>query len=352
MAKRDYYEILGVPKNAGKDQIKKAYRDLAKKYHPDVNKEKDAAERFKEVSEAYAVLSDDQKRATYDQFGHAGFDQRYSREDIFRDFDFDVFRDLGVDFGGFDSIFDVFFGRQREQHRGYDIRYDLKITLEEATEGIEKNIQVRRHEACRTCKGSGSKDGKIKECDECNGSGQVRRSSRALFGVFTQISSCGNCNGTGRIIQNPCRDCMGAGTEVNTADIKIKIPAGVDNGTQLRLSGQGERANGGTGDLYVSIHVLPHQIFERENEHLYCTRSISFSVACLGGEIEIPLLRGKTKLKIPAGTQPQTTFRLKGLGIKRLHGHGSGDLFVTVNIKIPEKLSKRQRDLLQEFEKE
>lgn len=349
MAKRDYYNILGVQKNASKDEIKASYKKLAKQYHPDVNKGKDSEEKFKELSEAYAVLSDDQKRAQYDQFGHDTFDQRFSQEDIFRNFDFDIFRE----FGNFDSIFDTFFGRRHQSSGGADVRYDLKLTFEEAAFGIEKTIDVERKEDCDSCSGTGSSDKKLATCDECNGRGQVQKTRRTAFGIFTQIGACVRCQGTGKRVTNPCKACKGSGLADRAREIKVKVPAGVDNGTTIRLSGEGEVTDDRVaGDLYIVVHVMPHQSFEREGPDIYSEKKISFSQAVLGAEVEVQTLNNKATLKIPPGTQSHTTFRLNGLGIKKLNKSGNGDFFIRVIVDIPQKLSKRQRELMEELSKE
>jgi molecular chaperone DnaJ len=238
MAKKDYYEILGVNKGASKEEIKKAYKKLAKKYHPDISKDKNTEEKFKEISEAYAVLSDDSKRAQYDQFGHAGFDQRFTQEDIFRNFDFDVFRDFG--FNSFDNIFDIFFGRRRTKRRGNDLRYDLDITFEEAAFGSKKELEIPRTEVCERCNGTGAEGDNFEKCDNCNGTGQYRQVRRTMLGSFTQITTCMKCGGTGRIIKKECKGCKGKGVVRKIKKITVNIPAGVDNGSRIRLSGEGE----------------------------------------------------------------------------------------------------------------
>lgn len=351
MVKRDYYDILGIQRNATNEEIKVAYKKLAKQYHPDLNKGKDAEEKFKELSEAYAVLSDDQKRAQYDQFGHDAFDQKFSREDIFRDFDFDIFREFG---GGFDSIFDMFFGgRRRQREGGTDLRYDLKLTFEEAAFGAEKTVEINRHEPCGACNGTGSADSKRSTCGECHGRGQVQTTRRTPFGIFTQIGTCRACNGEGQQIRNPCKQCRGSKIATATREIKVKIPAGVDNGTTIRLSGEGEMTEDRiAGDLYVVVHVMPHKFFERDGPDLYTEKRISFAQAVLGADIEIPTLDNVAKLKIPPVTQSHTTFRLNGLGIKKLNKSGNGDFFVRIVVDVPEKLSKKQRELIKELAKE
>ncbi len=349
MAKHDYYETLDVPKNATKDEVKAAYKNLAKQYHPDLNKSKGAEEKFKEISEAYAVLSDDQKRAQYDQFGHEAFDQRFTQEDIFRNFDFDIFRE----FGNFDSIFNMFFGRQRRSEGGTDMRYDLKLTFEEAAFGTEKTIEVSRHESCEACSGTGSADGSLATCPECHGRGQVQKSRRTAFGIFTQIGVCSTCRGEGKTITSPCKKCRGSGLVEATREIKVKVPAGVDNGTTIRLTGEGEATEDRiAGDLYVVVHVMPHKTFEREGPDLYAEKKISFAQAALGAEAEVSTLSGAATIKIPPGTQSHTTFRLNGLGIKKLNRSGHGDLFIKIVVDVPERLTKRQRELIEELAEE
>jgi molecular chaperone DnaJ len=351
MQKRDYYEVLGVDKNASKDEIKRAYRKLAMQYHPDRNKSPDAEEKFKEISEAYGVLSDDTKRAQYDRFGHAGIDWRYSREDIFRD--------LGFGFGGFDSIFDMFFGGRRRRYkpgprRGSDLRFDLEITLEQAARGLKTNIKLPRTETCPICHGSRAEPGTAPmQCPTCNGSGQVGYTKRTPFGQFTSVTTCNRCRGEGKIIDKPCQECRGRGTIQRTRKISVKIPPGVDTGSRVRISGEGEAGERGgpPGDLYVVIHVKPHEIFVRENDDILCEVPISFSQASLGDEIEVPTLDGKAKIKIPAGTQTGTIFRLRGKGMPNLQGYGKGDQHVRVVVVTPTKLSEKQRELLEELAK-
>jgi len=357
--KRDYYEILGVPRNATKDQIKNAYRDLALKYHPDRNKAPDAEEKFKEISEAYAVLSDDEKRATYDQFGHAGFDQRYSQEDIFRGANFeDLFREFGFDFGGshfddlfFSSFFGSPFGGRRRSGRGADLRYDVQITLEEAAKGASKEISFKRNRACSRCGGSGAEPGsRIITCQKCGGSGQVRTSRRlGGFGSFTSVATCSACAGNGKKPEKECRECRGSGSQIYTETLSVEIPPGVDTGSQLRLEGMGERGPSSPGDLYVFIHVKDHPLFKRDGADIYLETPISFSQAALGAEIEVPTLFGKAKLKIPAGTQTHTIFRMRGEGMPRLRGRGKGDQLVRVIVRTPTNLSEKQRKLLSEL---
>ena len=351
MSKRDYYEILGISKNASKDEIKKAYKQLAKKYHPDINKENDG-EKFKEISEAYAVLSDDNKKAQYDQYGHAGFDQRFSQEDIFRGTDFsDVFDDVfgSNEFGG--SIFDMFFGgRQRQDAGGADLRYDLELDFEDAVFGIEKEIQVTKNEACKKCKGSGAEDGKFETCGECKGNGQVRVTRKTMFGIMTQIVECRKCNATGKIIKEYCKNCKGNGIEQVTKVLKVKIPAGVDTGSRIRLSGEGEPARSGhAGDLYIYLFVKENDKFKREGDNLFYDLIISYPQAVFGDDVEFEGLRKNIKLNIPVGTKVGTVFRLKNEGVKRLQKSGAGDLYVKMNIDVPTKLTKDQKKKLEEF---
>jgi len=357
--KRDYYEILGVPRNATKSEIKNAYRKLALKYHPDRNKDPGAEEKFKEISEAYAILSDDEKRRQYDQFGHAGIDGKYTWDDIFRGVDFDeIFRDMGFGFGGFDSIFDVFFRgapRRRGPARGRDLRYDLEITLEEAAKGLSTQVEVPRTEVCEACRGTGAKAGtEPRICPACKGTGQVQNVRTSGFTRFVQISTCNRCRGRGRIIDTPCEVCRGIGTVKKRRKIDITIPPGVDTGSHLRLAGQGEAVSGdgAPGDLYVVIHVKPHQYFKRSGDDILYEMEIGYAQAALGTRVEVPTLTGKAELRIPPGTQPGTLFRIRGKGMPSLHGHGRGDELVRVNLRVPTKLSKRQKQLLEELARE
>lgn len=360
--KRDYYEILGVHKNATLDEIKKAYRELALKYHPDRvphEQKKEAEEKFKEISEAYAVLSDSEKRALYDQYGHSGIDQRYAYEDIFKGADFSsIFRDLGdFGFGGglFEEIFgdlgfDIFGGRRTSasgrMRRGRDLEIAIDITLEEAASGVEKTITVPRYETCSVCRGTGAKPGTKKNtCSQCRGSGRVVVSS----GFFQLAQTCPRCKGEGSVIQTPCPDCHGESRTKVTSKIKVKIPAGVDTGSQLRVRGEGEAGTEGRGDLYVYIEVKPHPVFQRHNNDILTEITVSLSKAILGSEVEVPTLDGNVMMKIPAGTQSGKIFRLKAKGIPDLHGRGTGDELVRVNVQIPQHLTPQQRKLIEEF---
>ncbi len=356
-SKRDYYEVLDVPKNASKQEIKKAYRKLALKYHPDRNRSPDAEEKFKEISEAYAILSDDEKRMQYDRLGHEGISGRYTWDDIFRGADFDsIFRDIGFGFGGFDTIFNVFFGgrarRRRGPRKGTDLRYDIEISLEEAAFGLEKNLRIPGSDVCGTCHGSGAKPGTdIKNCPKCNGNGEVRRTRSFGNMHFAEIQTCNECNGKGVLIKDLCKDCKGKGIVQRLHSIKLKIPPGIDDGYSLRLSGEGELgAQGGPkGDLYVVVHVKSHKIFERDGDAIFCEARIGFPQAALGTKINVPTLNGKAKLKIPAGTQTGTLLRLRGKGVPHLNGWGRGDQFVRVNVRTPTKLTRRQKKLLVEL---
>jgi molecular chaperone DnaJ len=363
MEKRDYYEILGIDKSADKKEIKKAYRKLALKYHPDKNPDKDAEEKFKEISEAYAVLYDDEKRQMYDQYGHAGIDQRYSYEDIFRNADFgDIFRGMGFDFGfGFEDIFEHFFGhragfnhRRTRNIRGADLRYDIELSLEDAYDGLETEIRVPRTEKCDDCGGSGAAAGTSpKKCSVCGGSGQVRNSRRTAFGMFTQVTECNKCNGSGATIDKPCRRCRGIGRIQVTRNIDIKIPSGVDEGSQLRLRGEGEGGYTQNGDLYITIHVKNNQRFHRKGLNLFTRRELTFPEAALGTKIDVETIDGsKGKLKIPEGTQNGEIFKIKNKGMPDLHGRSFGNLYVEVIVRTPRNLSRNAKKLLQEFEKE
>jgi molecular chaperone DnaJ len=364
--KRDYYEVLGVPKGASMDQIKQAYRKLALQYHPDRNKAPDAAERFKEISEAYAVLSDQKKREQYDQYGHAGFDQMYSQEDIYRGADFsdfeDVFRSFGIDpFGGFGGgmFGDVFGfrggrrsgGRMREY--GADLETSVEITLEEAAKGLKKDISYHRSKACTRCNGSGSEPGSSrKTCPACNGRGQVQQARRAGPMAFYTVTTCGRCRGEGSVVEKPCKSCGGSGKASSNEHIKASIPPGVQSGMRLHLEGLGEYCRDGPGDLFVRVYVRQHDVFERRDDDLHTDAHISFARAALGGEIEVPTLAGSAKLHIPPGTESHTVFRLKGEGMPRLSRGGKGDEMVRVLIEVPKKLSQQQRKLLEELETE
>ncbi|MFH1191776.1 MAG: molecular chaperone DnaJ [Candidatus Omnitrophota bacterium] len=361
--KGDYYEILGVPKSAGLDEIKKAYREMALKYHPDrvpAEEKKAAEERFKGISEAYAVLSDSSKRDLYNQYGHSGIDQKYAQEDIFRGADFSsIFREMGGGGGGTGSIFEELFGdlgfdisgsrqtrSQTARRRGRDLQIAIEISLEEVSEGVEKIISVPRYETCAVCSGSGAKPGtKRTVCSQCKGAGKTVVSN----GFFQLAQTCSRCGGEGSIIANACSDCKGEGRVKITKKIKVKIPAGVDNGSQLRVRAEGEAGVNSRGDLYVVIEVREHEIFQRHHNDIATSVKISLAKAVLGGEVEVPALDGKLMMKIPAGTQCGKTFRLKGKGITDLHSRDMGDELIKVDVEIPVKLTAQQRQLIEEF---
>ncbi|MBD3109740.1 molecular chaperone DnaJ [Bacillus sp. AGMB 02131] len=352
MSKRDYYEVLGVSKSASKDEIKKAYRKLSKQYHPDINKEPDADEKFKEITEAYEVLSDDQKRAQYDQFGHTNPNQGFGGGGFSGDF--------GGGFGGFEDIFSTFFGgggggRRRDPNaprQGADLQYTMTISFEDAVFGKETTIEIPSEENCDTCKGTGAKPGtKVENCSHCNGSGQINVEQNTPFGRIVNRTTCRHCGGTGKHIPSKCTTCHGAGKVKKRKKINVKIPAGIDDGQQLRVAGKGEPGiNGGpAGDLYVVFHVKEHEFFERHNDDVYCEVPLTFAQAALGDEIEIPTLHGKVQLTIPAGTQTGKKFRLKGKGIPNVRGYGQGDQYVIVRVVTPSKLTEKQKQLLKEF---
>ncbi len=352
LAKRDYYEVLGVQKNASEEEIKSAYRRKAKESHPDLHQDDKAAEeRFKEVNEAYEVLSDANKRARYDQFGHEA-------PNMGGPGGFDFGGGFGG-FGGFDSIFDTFFGggggqRQRNgPERGADLRYDMTITFEEAAFGVKKEFRFQRSENCDTCGGTGAKPGTSpQKCTTCNGTGQVRMTTNSLFGQVVTQRPCSACNGTGQIIQERCPKCNGGGRMRATRTATVNIPAGIDNSQMITMSGQGEPGvrGGPSGDLYVYITVKPHKLFKREGYNLFCEIPLSITQAALGGEIEIPTLEGPMQHNVPEGTQNDTEFRFRGKGVQMLRGGGKGDLFVKVHVDVPRKLTDKQKELLRAFE--
>ncbi|MGI2293956.1 molecular chaperone DnaJ [Paenibacillus sp. GXUN7292] len=343
--KRDYYEVLGISKDASADDIKKSYRRLARQYHPDVNKAADAEEKFKEVKEAYDVLSDDGKRSTYDRYGHVDPNQGMGGAG-------------GADFGGFGDIFDMFFGGgggRRDPNapqRGNDLQYTMTIDFKEAVFGKETEITIPRTESCEPCRGTGAKPGTHPEtCSVCRGSGQQEVVSNTPFGRMVNRRACSNCSGTGKVIKEKCGTCHGAGQVKKQRKIKVNIPAGVDEGAQIRISGEGEGGlrGGPAGDLYIVLRVKPHEFFDREGDDIYCEVPLTFVQAALGDEIEIPTLTEKVKLKIPAGTQTGTYFRLNGKGVPKLRGYGQGDQHVKVTLVTPTKLTEEQKDLLRQF---
>ncbi len=348
MAKRDYYEVLGVPKNASEPEIKQAYRNLARKYHPDVNpNNKDAVEIFKEVNEAYQVLMDSQKRAAYDQFGHAGLGGQGFN---YQDFSSGGFSGFGDIFG--DIISDFFGGSSNKggARRGADLRYDLEITFEEAVFGCEKTITVHRSNACTACNGSGAQAGTGRTtCPVCKGRGTISLAQ----GFFAIQRTCHQCQGQGEIIDKPCGTCKGTGRVKTSEKLSVKIPAGVETGNKVRVQGEGEpgERGGPPGNLYIVLMVGKHEIFERVGDNIICERNISFPMAALGGEVEVPTLRGPLKIKIPAGTQTGKVFRLKGYGVKSIHG-GEGDQLVKIFVRVPTSLNDKQRELIFQLAKE
>jgi len=358
--KRDYYEVLGVDRQAGEDEIKKAYRQLARQYHPDVTKEdpKVAEERFKEISEAYEVLMDKQKRDLYDQYGHAGVNSQFQGGGFnWNDFTHqgdirDIFGDMG--FGG-GNIFDMFFGgggRSRGPRQGQSLRYDLEITLEEAFEGVKKDLTLPLTVKCDACGGTGSKSRKEEVCAQCGGKGQVQRVERRGYSQFISVGACPKCGGSGKDIKDPCPECDGGWTR-KRQKISLDIPKGVDSGMRLRVAGAGEPSpdGGPPGDLFVVVNLKDHKVFQRDGPDLYLTQEIGFPEAALGASLEIPTLEGKkVEMSVPAGTQPGEVQRLKGLGMPHMNGHGRGDLYVRLKLVVPKRLTAEQKELLRKFD--
>jgi molecular chaperone DnaJ len=348
MADRDYYDILGVGRGVGEEDIRKAFRKKAMEFHPDRNKSADAEDKFKEINEAYQVLSDPNKRARYDQFGKAGVGSGPGQP-------FD-----GSDgFGGFGDIFDSFFGsgsgRRRQAQRGSDLQHRVVLSFEESVFGAEREVDLTRLEDCGTCSGAGNDPGTpLETCNTCKGNGQVRRAQRSVFGQFTQVITCASCQGRGSIIKTPCSNCRGGGKERMTRKIAVDIPAGVESGMQVRLTGEGDASSegGGTGNLYVYIDVQEHQYFDRDGSDLTYILPVNIAEAALGAHKAVPTLDGDDEeLKLPQGTQPGTEFRIKGKGVPHLHGNRRGDLRVTVDVRVPGSLDSRQQELLQELSK-
>ena len=350
MAKRDYYEVLEVTRTVEFEEIKRSYRKLAVKHHPDKNPgDSEAEARFREIAEAYDILGDPEKRSAYDRYGHAAFQGGAAGGAGAHD-PFDLFREMFGASGGGGGIFDHFFGGggASQEGRGSDLRYDLRITLEEAFSGCEKEIELRKLDACVTCDGSGAAKGaKVSTCSLCRGRGQVVASR----GFFQVAQPCPQCHGAGQTIDKPCRSCDGQGRAEKTSRIKLNIPAGIDEGSRLRSTGGGEAGTrgGGTGDLYVVIQLREHAIFTRDGSDLHCRMPIPFATAALGGEVEIPTLSGPVKLKVPAGTQGGSDFRVKGHGMPHLQSHGKGDLHVKLEVEVPSKLNPEQRQALETF---
>ena len=350
MTQRDYYEVLGVPRTATPDELKSAFRRLARQYHPDVNKDPGAEEKFKELNEAYAVLSDEQKRAAYDRFGHAGVRNQAGGQDFTVDFsDFaDIFGDL-FGFGGFGRSG----SRSRNApRRGADLQYRMELSFEEAVFGVEKEIEITRDEVCETCGGSGAKPGTSPaRCTTCNGAGEVRQMRQTILGSMVQVTTCPACRGQGEIISSPCPNCNGRGLERRTFKKTVNIPAGVDSGTQMRLAGEGQPGeNGGPhGNLYIAIQVRSHKFFRRREFDILLDLTINVAQAALGAEVNVPTVDGDTALKIPAGIQPGKVLTMKGKGVPKLRGSGRGDQMVIINVDIPTRLNAEQRQLFEKL---
>lgn len=346
MAKKDYYDVLGLKKDAEQSDIKNAFRKQAKQYHPDLHPDdKEAEAKFKEINEAYEVLSDPEKRAKYDQFGHAAFDQTAGGAGFNTSgFGFgDIFEQVfGGGFGGFTSS-----ARSNGPVRGNDLEYEINISFEEAAFGVQREIQLTREENCTACNGSGAKPGTTpKKCSTCGGTGQVRVQQNTVFGSFATVHTCSTCNGTGKVVDDPCTACRGRGRVNKTNKLVVKIPAGINNGQSINIRGEGEAGSKGgpNGDLYVTVRVKPHKQFTRKGYDLFLDLDIPITTAVLGGEIQIPVLKGSVKYNIPEGTQPNTTFRLREQGIVKLNSSIKGDMFVKVNVSIPKKLTDEQRE--------
>jgi len=354
-AKRDYYEVLGISKTTPLNEIKSQYRKLALKFHPDRNKSKEAPEHFKEISEAYAVISDPEKKKIYDQYGHAGVDGRYSTDDIFQGASANFSDIFGRSGGGFDSIFESIFGRGggfgEQQQRGSDLLYQTLITLEDVLSGKKMEIELNKIIECNICNGSGCKPGtRQRTCNTCNGQGQVRKTRSMGFASFVTVESCSSCRGKGSIIETPCGECKGSGKKKGTKKITFDIPPGVDNG-DYTIPNEGDEIPGGiNGDLIVRIRVQPHQNFKRDNTDIFYDQNISMIDAALGLKVTVPILNGAEKIKIDSGIQPNTIIKLKGKGLPRMNSRGRGDQYVRVVVNIPKKLSKHQQNLLDEFQ--
>jgi molecular chaperone DnaJ len=352
---RDYYEILGVSRNATQDELKNAYRKLALQYHPDRNKSPDAEGKFKELSEAYAVLSDQEKRRQYDTAGREGVYQKYGQEEIFRGTDFsEIFRDMGSGFGGINDLLGQLFGRGGGEgpRQGADLTYRLQLGLEDVVSDLTREIEVPRTEVCKTCRGSGAAPGSSRRtCNQCNGTGQVQKVQSTGFARIMRAESCPRCGGRGYLIGSPCSECRGSGTTRRVRRIRVVIPAGVDDGHTLRLRGEGEAGESGTppGDLYVVINIPPHSVFKRKESDVYVDTKISAIEAILGTEVRVPTLYGDVVVSIPSGTQPGSLFRVKGKGLPRLDSTWKGDEFVAVNVVIPRNPNGRQRELLKKY---
>ena len=354
-AKRDYYEVLGVSKSSSVDEIKKQYRKLALKFHPDRNKSEEAPEHFKEISEAYAVLSDSEKRQLYDQHGHAGVDGRYSSEDIFQGARGDFSDIFGRSGGGFDSIFDSIFGRSGggfNQQRGSDILYETSVTLEDVLNGKKMDINLQKQIQCDVCKGSCCKPGTSKKtCPTCNGQGQVRQTRNMGFASFVTAAPCPTCRGQGSMIETPCPTCNGQGKKKGSKKVTFEIPPGIDSGDYTVPEEGNEIPDGSNGDLIVRVRVQPHSKFNRDGKDIFYDQDVSMIDAALGCEITIPTLEGTEKIKVDSGSQPNTIIKLKGKGVSHINSRGTGDQYVRIVVNIPKKLNKHQKNLLNEFQK-
>ena len=349
MAQKDYYETLGVGRSATPDELKSAFRNLARQYHPDVNKAPDAEERFKELNEAYAVLSDPDKRAAYDRFGHAGLNGMGGAPD-FTTVDFsDIFEELfgfGMGMGGRSR------GSRNNPRRGADLSYALALNFEEAVFGVEKEVEITRDETCGTCRGSGAEPGTSPQrCTACEGRGEVRQVRQTILGSMVQVTTCPNCNGQGTVITSPCKTCRGRGLERKTVKRNVAIPAGIDNGQQIRLAGEGQpgQFGGPNGNLYIEIQVKPHQYFRRKGDDLLLNLNVNVAQAALGAEVEIPTIDGKTSLTIPAGTQPGKVINIRGKGVPHLRATGRGDQLVVVNVEVPARITPEQRKIFEQL---
>jgi len=352
---KDYYAILGVSRDASPEEIKRAYRKLAQHYHPDVAKmdRKEAEEKFKEISEAYEVLMDPEKRKNYDMYGSEGVSFGSGGFDWSNFTHFQDISDLFNNFGFGNDLFSMFFGGPRRYaETGASLQYDLEISLKEAYEGSTRIIEVPKHVKCAACGGTGAEGGRLETCPTCRGAGQLSQSRTAFGGHFVTVRTCTTCGGRGKVIRDRCRQCGGTGKIVENTRIEVQIPKGAEDGMRLRIPGAGEPgpAGGPSGDLYVVLHLQKDDVFTREGDDLHYSCEIPFTTAALGGEIEVPTLKSKARLQIPPGTQPDTVFRMAGLGMPKLHGRGYGDLFVTVKVKIPKKLTSEQKQLLKRFE--
>lgn len=349
MAKRDYYEILGVPRGASADELKSAFRSLARQYHPDVNKSADAEEKFKEINEAYAVLSDQEKRAAYDRYGHAGVNNMGGVDFSTMDFS-DIFEELfgfGMGMGGMGSRRSA-----RSPRRGADLNLAVSLTFEEAVFGVDKEIEITRDETCTTCRGTGSEPGSPPQrCQQCDGRGEVRQVRQTFLGSMVQVATCPVCNGAGEVIVKPCPTCRGRGLERKTLKKTVSIPAGIDNGQQIRLAGEGQPGiyDGPNGNLYLEIQVKPHKFFRRRQDDILLNLDVNIAQAVLGADIEVPTVDGPTKLSIPAGTQPGKVFTIRNKGVPHLRSGGRGDQLVVVNVEVPTRLSPEQRKLFEQL---